>query len=119
MDNFLNQDEPRKAKVKDKEQNFPFVLYALWSPNKQGYIAGMPSRDNDENIVRDNEVKYKQIKLFITEEHAQDYIDDMIDYLNNPDKKYRMLDGDINTIRKLLIVRLEPSGWQKPLIHPN
>lgn len=111
-------------KVKHGMGNFgglPFPLYAIWSPDRQGYLAGMPRPNNNDNIVRDNEVNYKQIKLFITEEKAQEEIDRMIRYLTNPGKRYRADDGDMECIKKLMIVRLNPMDNEppKPIINPN
>jgi len=111
-------------KMKPGMDNFgglPFPLYAIWSPDRQGYLAGMPRPNNNDNIVRDNEVGYKQIKLFITEEKAQEEIDAMIRYLTNPEKRYRAEDGDMLCIKKLMIVRLTPTGGGPPetKIHPN
>lgn len=111
-------------KVKPGMDNFgglPFPLYAIWSPDRQGYLAGIPMPENNDNIVRDNDVGYKQIKLFITEEKAQDEIDRMIRYLTNQGKRHRSEDGDMLCIKKLMIIRLTPSGGDPPgtKINPN
>lgn len=96
----------------DGQGGYPFPVYAIWAPNRQGYLAGMPYVNDDSNVVRDNELRYKQIKLFIVEEHAQDYITE----LNRTYKKHA---GDIQTIKQLLIIRLVPEDWMKPMIYPN
>lgn len=106
-------EAPEKIK-KDGEGygGFPFVLYAIWAPDREGYLAGIPQVYDNTNIVRDNEVHIKTIKLFITEEKAQDWLDEIT-------KDAARKDGDIECIKKLLIVRLNPAGWHKPMFHPN
>jgi hypothetical protein len=110
---FNPEEAPTLTKIKtDDAGGMPFPVYAIWAPNRQGYLAGMPAIEDDTNIVRDNELRYKQIKLFITEEHAQDFINTLL-------RNYKRQNGCIETLRKLLIVRLTPADWQKPLIYLN
>lgn len=118
-------EAPAKVKPgKDDFDEFPFVLFAIWSPTKGGYLAGIPRLYNppicnDDNIVLDHEIEHKNIKLFITQDKARKWLDNAI---RNPEG------GDMETLRRCVVVRLNPNGWhggshpdgiRQDGIHPN